>query len=213
MSSPAANASEDELLGVVVQQSNRLNHFIEGMIELASVEGTGDAKIAEAMPVDEIIGAAIARADGALRDHVVTVQCQDDLKVPANAKAVAQALFSFLENAGKYAPPGTLVRVVAEGDFKGQIRIAVEDQGPGVPVEIREKIFDRFFRGDIFTAQDARVRGLGLGLAIARSIVEIHGGRIWVEERESGEPGARFVFTLPLRSQLGSSPTGKDRQP
>jgi K+-sensing histidine kinase KdpD len=204
-STPAlARASEENLVRIIVQQSDRLNHFIEGMIELAKIEageerGTHDS---EASQIEDIIAAALARAADALREHVVAVDCEENLTTAAKPKAVAQVLFSLLENAGKYALPGTAVRLLATRHQNDGVQIAVEDEGPGVPAELREKVFEKFFRSQVTDRRPNRVEGLGLGLAIARGIVEAYGGRIWAEERGAGITGARFVFTLPSANRV-----------
>jgi len=205
-----ARAAEDNLLGIVVQQSDRLNHFIEGMIELATIEAGEGKRTAEVTAMDEAIGAALARAGDVLRGHKVIVECQDDFMAAVNAKAVTQVLFSLLENAGKYSPPGTTIRVIAESNGENDIQIAVEDEGAGIPPAIREAIFDKFFRGDAAKECDAQISGLGLGLAIARGIVAGQGGQLWVEGRKRGENGARFVFALPLQGRDGLRPTGAE---
>ena len=206
-STPSAvvQASEDHLLGIIVQQSDRLNRFIEAMIVLATIEAGGAKKDVETALLEEAIGAAVDRAADTLRNHRVIVECEDDLRAAASTKAIAQVLFSLLENAAKYAPPGTTVRVAAEHYGQRAIQVAVEDAGPGVPAPLREKIFDKFFRGGAEKEHDVQKTGLGLGLAIARGIVEGQGGRIWVEERVAGEGGARFVFTLPAEIEVERS--------
>jgi K+-sensing histidine kinase KdpD len=194
-------AAEEKLLAIIVRQSGVLNRFIEGMIEWAEIESAGarDPKNAETIPMDEIIMAALARSEDALRAHQVEVECEENLSAAGNAKAISQVLFSLLENAGKYAPMGTTVRVTARRDGPERIRIAVEDEGPGIPMAIRGQVFDKFFRGDAANYRVSKVSGLGLGLAIARRIVETQGGKIWIEERLDGKPGARFVFTQQTR--------------
>jgi K+-sensing histidine kinase KdpD len=204
-STPAlARASEENLVRIIVQQSDRLNHFIEGMIELAKIEageerGTQDANVS---PIEDIIAAALARAADALRELRVTVDCEENLNTAAKPKAIAQVLFSLLENAGKYAQPGTAVRIVATRHEAEGVQISVEDEGPGVPANLREKVFEKFFRSQVAERRPNRVEGLGLGLAIARGIVEAYGGRIWAEDRSAGNVGARFVFTLPSVSKI-----------
>jgi two-component system, OmpR family, sensor histidine kinase KdpD len=127
------------------------------------------------------------------------VESEENLNASGNAKAIAQVLFSLLENAGKYAPPATTVLIVAQRTETDDIRIAVEDEGPGIPLSIRNKVFDKFFRGDVEDHRVSPVSGMGLGLTIARRIIEAQGGNIWIEDRADGKPGAQFVFRLPAR--------------
>ena len=207
----SSRASEENLLKIIVQQSDRLNHFIEGMIELAQIESglEENQKSTEAMAMDEIIITAIARAEDVLRNHQVLVDCDEDLNVKGTAKAIAQVLFSLLENAGKYAPVATTVRVAAHQDESMNIRIVVEDEGPGIPLSFRDKVFDKFFRGVAVEPHRNQATGLGLGLAIARGIVGAQGGKIWIEDRSDGGTGARFVFTIPAKRKVEAGVTGQ----
>ena len=110
-----------------------------------------------------------------------------------DAVLVERVFCNLLDNAAKYTPPGSplSIRAELEGDV---VWVGVEDSGSGVPVEMREEIFTKFTRGDPESARS----GVGLGLSICRTIVEAHGGRIWVENRPDG--GACFIFTLPVGS-------------
>jgi K+-sensing histidine kinase KdpD len=192
--------SEENLVHIIVQQSDRLNHFIEGMIELARIEtGKQEENLdSEEIAVEEIIAAALARCDDTLAAHVVIVECEESLITGVKPKAVGQILFSLLENAGQYSLPGSAVRISAKRQADEDIEIAVEDEGPGVPAALRERIFEKFFRNDVTDLRTVQRSGLGLGLAIARGIVQAYGGRIWVSDR-SPEAGAKFVFTVPAK--------------
>jgi two-component system sensor histidine kinase KdpD len=97
-----------------------------------------------------------------------------------------------IENATKYAPPDTDVVVAARRD-EGAVRITVSDRGPGIPASALARLFDPFYR---VADGAARPGGLGLGLAVAKGLVEAHGGRIWAENRPGG--GACFSLTLPV---------------
>ena len=103
-----------------------------------------------------------------------------------------RALFNLVENAVKYGPEGGQVRICAELDGTDMV-ISVADQGPCIPPELRERIFEPFFRLD--TARSRELGGTGLGLALVRAIAEVHGGSVWVEEHQAG--GNRFVLRLP----------------
>lgn len=191
-------ASEDQMLHIIVNQSDRLNHFIQGMIELAKIEASGGEPVQDSRIVlmDDIISAALSRADEVLRFHRVSVQCEDDLIVNTRPQAIAQVLFSLLENAALYSPGGTEIGVVARKTADETIEVSVEDRGPGIPEHLKTRIFEKFFRHEESGRGGSPHVGLGLGLAIARGITEAHGGRIWVEDRAAGEQGARFYFTI-----------------
>jgi two-component system sensor histidine kinase KdpD len=104
-----------------------------------------------------------------------------------------QVLVNLLENASRYTPAGSEIEIAGKaGDRRIEIRVA--DNGPGLPPDSEARIFDKFFRGAT-VAPDGR-RGVGLGLAICRAIVEAHGGRIAAANRAQG--GAEFVITLPV---------------
>ena len=103
---------------------------------------------------------------------------------------VERVLMNLLTNALRHTPTDGAVAVRVE-PHAGEVHVAVEDTGDGLDAEAQERMFERFWRGD----QSRTSRGAGLGLAIARGLVEAHGGRIWAEDREGG--GARVCFTLP----------------
>jgi len=112
--------------------------------------------------------------------------------VRADPARLDRILENLLSNAAKFSPEGGVIHVSAVQDA-GFIRLCVEDEGPGVPEAERPHIFDRFYTT---TSQDEALKGVGLGLFIARRLVELHGGRIWVEDAPGG--GGRFCFTLPI---------------
>jgi two-component system sensor histidine kinase KdpD len=112
---------------------------------------------------------------------------------------VDQVVTNLIENAAKYTPPGSPIRVSVER--KGDpVRVAVAEHGPGNPADKRERIFDKFYR----LQSKPGIRGSGLGLAVSRGLVEAHGGRIWAEDNPGG--GARFVFELPIEPPVEHAP-------
>lgn len=191
--------SRREMLEVIDEESDRLNRFVEGLIELARIEA-GELRLRLRWgAVDEVVAAALSRAEPLTRNHRISVELEDGLPVVrVDPHAVAEVVYTLIDNAAKYSPTGTTIHVAATRAEEEMIRIAVEDEGQGIPLDVRERVFDKFFRatrdGD---AGGPRPAGTGMGLAIARGIVEAHGGRIWVEGR-AGRAGARVMFTLPI---------------
>ena len=112
-----------------------------------------------------------------------------------------QVLTNLIQNAIKFTPEGGAIRVESRFDVEEQVRTCIADTGCGIPAHDRAKVFDRFYRGDSATSDSP---GAGLGLAITKSLVELHGGRIWVENEP--DTGSRFFFTLPIE------PGERDRQ-
>lgn len=188
-----------EMLEVIDEECDRLNRFIEGLVELARIEA-GELRLRRRWGgVDEIITAALDRAGKITSRHKITVELEDDLPVVrVDARAVSEIVYSLVDNAAKYSPAGTPIHITASRAEGEMIRMSVEDRGQGIAVELRERVFDKFFRatqdGDISKNQP---HGTGLGLAIARGIVEAHNGRIWIEGGADGQ-GTRVVFTLPI---------------
>ena len=113
--------------------------------------------------------------------------------VLADPERTLQVLNELVANAIRFSPPNTSIRLGTQPSSEGEVCFVIEDQGRGIAPEKLERIFDRFQQGD---ASDSRaLGGTGLGLALCRSIIEQHGGRIWAESTPG--KGSRFIFTLP----------------
>jgi two-component system sensor histidine kinase KdpD len=205
--------SKREMLEVIDEESDRLNRFVEGLIELARIEA-GELRLRLRWgAVDEVVAAALARAEPLTRGHRVGVELEGELPVVrVDPHAVAEVVYTLVDNAAKYSPPGTAIRVAAERAGGEMIRIAVEDEGQGIALDVRERVFDKFFRAtrDGDAGGGHRPAGTGMGLAIARGIVEAHGGQIWVEGRDAGA-GTRVVFTLPIGDEETVAERPKDK--
>ncbi len=119
----------------------------------------------------------------------------DALFVTADKRRLAQVMTNLIDNAQKYASGATAIRYRRVGD---RVLIMVEDNGPGVPLSERERIFDRFSRAGSDAGRRSRDSGVGLGLSLVSEHVRLHGGRVWVTERTDGKDGARFVVELPV---------------
>ena len=170
------------------EQVGRLDRLVDSI--LASVRPDDQAPV-ERVPVDvdAVVGETLVGFSPLLRRHAVARAGRPGLRALADAPRLRQVLEHLVENAVKYAPPESTI-TVSTGLVEGIVRIGVADEGPGVPAEWRERIFEPYARRDTHTA-----RGSGIGLYAARRLGEAMGGRIWCEPADGG--GARFVVALP----------------
>lgn len=188
-----------EMMEVIDEESDRLNRFINGLIELARIEA-GELQLRRRWGVvDEIISAALTRAEPITRQHRIELEVEQELPgVRVDESAVSEVVYTLIDNAVKYSAQGSRIRISAQRAGNDLIQMSVEDEGRGVAPDLRERVFDKFFRatrdGDVSTTQPT---GTGMGLAIAKGIVEAHGGKIWIESAKGGK-GTRVVFTLPI---------------
>jgi signal transduction histidine kinase len=145
------------------------------------------------------VRAGLLRAETVTRHHHVVVSLPADLPaVSVDAASVTEVIYILLDNASKYSPRGTtiLVRALSNGDGR-HIEVKVTDEGPGIPADLRERVFEKFYRVPARESHDPRRGGVGLGLPIARRLVEAQGGRIWIEGAAGGR-GTVAVFILPI---------------
>ncbi|HYX29243.1 MAG TPA: DUF4118 domain-containing protein [Pyrinomonadaceae bacterium] len=189
---------QQTMLRVISEEADRLDQFVESIVDLARIEA-GDIRLRRNWgPVDEIIDAAIARAESLIQNHQVNVFIERELPViRADAQAVAEVVYTLIDNATKYAPPGSYIALHADRAPNEMVKIAVEDQGPGIPPHLRQRVFEKFFRGNETASSSQRVEGIGMGLSIAKGIVEAHDGRIWIDDGADGR-GTRVSFTVPV---------------
>jgi two-component system sensor histidine kinase KdpD len=144
-------------------------------------------------PLEEVVGSALKSTQSILAGHRVEIDLDSELPlVEFDAVLIERVLCNLLENAAKYTPVGSTVRLAALRSANNLLLVTVSDDGPGLPKGQEEAIFEKFTRG----ARESATSGVGLGLAICRAIIEAHKGRIWAENQPAG--GARFSFTLPL---------------
>ena len=190
---PVSAEVQRELFEVIEQECDRLNHFIQGMMDLAKLEAGEIALASRNISVDEIVEDALQRAEPLLHDRIVEVAIQPGLPpLRVDPRLISQVIFTLLENAAKYSGRDAKITVAVERNAN-YICFAVNDEGPGIPVELRSQVFEKFFRAGLQP-------GFGVGLAIARGIVQAHGGTIRIDEGPSGK-GASVQFQLPLGEQ------------
>jgi len=185
----------------VREEADHLNRIIKNVLDMTRLESGAIQVNKEWQPLEEVIGAAVNRLGDRLNDHPLTVKLSGNLPlIPFDALLMEQVLVNLFDNAIKYTPKGTPLELSASESFY-TVTVELADHGPGIPSGEEEHIFDKFVRGR------GTGGGVGLGLAICRTIIEAHGGKIWVEKREGG--GAVFRFTL---SSAGLPPAPKQEE-
>ena len=197
--SPVSELSSEgrrELLQVIDEESDRLNRFIEGLSTPDRAEPAQPIHL-RAIDVEGIIRSGLHRAETVTRDHRVVVAIDEALPaVSVDAASITEVIYILLDNASKYAPSGTTITVRAAREDERSVRITVSDEGPGIPDHLRERVFEKFFRVPARESHDPNRGGIGLGLPIARRLVETQGGRIWMETPASGR-GTAVAMTVP----------------
>jgi K+-sensing histidine kinase KdpD len=180
-----------DLAHMIAEEARRLNRLVANLLELTRLEAGGVRVKRVPQAIDEVIGAALRRADPLLRGWQVSTHVPEEIPFAAfDAVLIEQVLINLIENAVHHAGSGLRVEIAAHlnGD---EIVVEVLDRGSGVPYGEEEKVFERLYR-----VRNDR-SGAGLGLTICRAIVTAHGGRIWLENRPVGG-GAIVRFTLPV---------------
>lgn len=180
-----------DFLQIMEGEVDRLSAMVSSLLELTNLE---QMEHGERLSAEQLIqGAADELALPAAERQISVLVDVSPCTLTGNERLLHRAVFNLLENAVKYSPIGGAVHVSGRR-ADGVFRMEVTDQGPGIPTELRQQIFEPFFRVD-----DARSRqqgGAGLGLALVRAIAEAHGGAVRVEEAPSG--GSRFLLELPM---------------
>ena len=189
-----SEADQDELLGTVQEEADRLNHFIANLLDMTRLESGAVTPKRENVDVADVVGSVLRRVSKLLPASRVHLALDAGLPmVRLDPVLFEQVLFNVLDNAAKYAPSDSSVTIRAAADSK-LVRIEVMDEGEGLPEEDRDKVFDKFYR---VRAADRKRAGTGLGLSIARGFMEAMGGTITAANR-SDRTGAVFTLTLPV---------------
>jgi K+-sensing histidine kinase KdpD len=189
-------AEQRELLTVINEEADRLDRLVGATSQMAELETSAVMLKTEDVTVEKLIQSALEGAQPHLRQHNVTTEVPPGLpNLTVDVERTAQALRLLLENAGKYSEPGTAVCVRAEREPHA-VTVSVIDHGPGITAGEQELIFEKFFRGG---AQRHLAQGSGMGLAIAKVLVEAQGGRIWVSSAPGD--GSAFHVRLPVSTK------------
>jgi len=181
-----------ELLESILKEANHLNRLVANLLDMTRLEAGVLEPHKELQSIEEIVGVAVSRMTRPLENHPLVMQMASELPfVPMDELLMEQVLVNLLDNATKYSPPGSPIEIRAS-ESDGRLVVEVADRGPGLSPEDLTRVFEKFYRASA-TVQKP---GAGLGLAICRGIVELHGGDIVAENRPNG--GTLFRFRLPL---------------
>ncbi|MDQ2741336.1 MAG: DUF4118 domain-containing protein [Chloroflexota bacterium] len=182
-----------EFLQAIDQEADRLNRLVGNLLDLSRIEAGVLRPILDWYDIGELIEDVLPRLRHLLGDRSLEIHLQPGLPpVHLDLMRMEELLVNLVENAARYTPAGSLVELEVT-QMGGQMRLALIDHGPGVPVKLRQRIFTTFYQG---RDHSDRHHGSGLGLAICRGIAQAHGGRIHVEDTPGG--GATFVLLVPI---------------
>ena len=182
----------EEYLPALHDQVRSLSRLVDDLFELARIDsGALTLELREA-DLGAVVGACLRGVEAEARARHVALEASVDPTAAARfePEKIERVLLNLLTNALRHTPSDGSIAVVVQPEDE-QVRVTVEDTGDGLPAESVRRMFERFWRADAARSEP----GAGLGLAIARGLVEAHGGRIWAENRPGG--GARVSFTLP----------------
>src|SRR3984885_9689810 len=194
LSNPALDAAQRlELLTIINEESDRLNRLVGEAAEMAQLDANKVELHLGAHPIQKAVDAALEKAKAALGQHPVDVRLPADLPpVRMDQDRVTEVITQLLENAAKYSSPESPIQITGEVSNR-MVMTSVADQGPGIDDFEQSLIFEKFYRG---REQRLHVQGTGMGLAIAKAIVEAHGGKLGVTSQPGH--GSVFYFTLPV---------------
>jgi two-component system sensor histidine kinase KdpD len=197
---PIDPEGQKELLTVIDEETDRLNRLVGEAAEMAQLDAQQVALRRETYAVRQVVEAALEKSKQVLAGREVTLHLPESLpSIRIDLERIAEVLVQLLENAAKYSPPGTPITISAEPAGK-MVDLSVADRGPGIDDMEQSLIFEKFYRG---RDQRYRVQGTGMGLAIAKAIVEAHGGTIGVTSQL--DCGSVFHFTVPAGYGVVSS--------
>ncbi len=182
-----------DLLATIREEAERLDRFVGNLLDMSRLEAGALGAKPETVQVQDLVDESLKRLARRLSDHRVVRDVPDDLPlVTADPLLAEQAIVNILDNAAKYAPSGSAIRVRARAEPM-RVILTVEDEGPGIPTTDLPHIFDKFYRAK---AVDRRAAGTGLGLAVARGFVEAFGGTLNAGNR-GDRTGAVLTLTFP----------------
>jgi len=185
---------QQKLLRSLYDEAHYVNRMVSDLLDMTRLQAGSVRLDRQWYPLEELVGAALERCKAQLQHHRVTIRLPAELPlIRVDGVLIEKLLINLLENAGKYTPRGTTIAISAERQA-ARLIVSVADQGPGVPAQLREKLFEKFYRGNV----EGSIAGTGLGLTICRAIAQAHKGTIDASNRAEG--GAIFALSLPYET-------------
>ena len=185
------DAARQDLIDTAWEEAGRLNYLVANLLSMTRLEAGVMRLSPDLCDVQDLIGVALSQMTNRLRGRTVDVDAPQSLPpVPVDLVLAAQALVNVIDNAVKYSPAHTAIGIRARHD-RDEVVIEVADRGPGIHPDELQSVFEKFYR----LQQVSDTTGVGLGLSIAKGIIELHGGRIWAANRDGG--GAVVSIALP----------------
>ncbi len=181
----------NELTQIIYDESERLNNLVNNVLQIIRLETTSITLKKQPYSMQELINSVLDKMEKSISATKIALQFSSALPlVSLDAVLLQQVLINLLENALKFSPQNAPITISVE-QKNNNVLVKIADCGSGLAESDRDKIFAKFYRG-----QKPETNGLGLGLAICKSIISLHCGQIWAENRPQG--GAVFCFTLPI---------------
>jgi two-component system sensor histidine kinase KdpD len=191
--------ARQDLLETINEETDHLNLLVGNLLDISRIEAGALKPVYQWNQLSEIVESALQRIHRITQDYSFEIEVADSLPlVPVDFMQIERVFTNLISNSAKYAQIGTVIQISIRVLDSNYVIVQVTNQGPPVPEEHLERIFEKFFRA----TETEQITGTGLGLSICKGIIEAHGGRIWAENL----PGRfAFNFTLPLTRE-GKSP-------
>ena len=182
----------------ILEDSQWLISLVENLLSVTRIEeGRMNLQMLPQL-IEEVMEEALRHIRRKNLDHEISVEYRDELMLAKmDAKLIIQVIINIVDNAIKYTPPGSSIKITAE-KREGAVSVSIADTGPGIPDDRKQRVFDMFYTGDNKVADNRR--SLGLGLSLCRSIINAHGGEITLTDNQPH--GCIFTFTLPAEEVI-----------
>jgi len=192
---------ERNALEVVLRNINRLDHLIQDILDISLLESKSMKFIPEKTNIKDVISEIIESMNCRALEKNIKIITEIDENLPdviLDKDRIRQVIINIIDNSIKFSPNGTIINIRGKKQQK-ELLFEIQDQGRGIPKDHQEKIFSSFYQVD--SGEDRKYGGAGLGLAISKSIIDIHGGKFWVESTGKPGKGSIFKFVLPVNSE------------